>query len=85
MTARRSSTGEALIGLRDAGLPHLVGGAFALRHYAGIERHTKDLDVFVRRADQRVLDRYGPTSCCTATRTTDRSEGARAAAPLPTT
>ena len=42
---------EALIGLRDAGLPHLVGGAFALRHYAGIERHTKDLDVFVRRAD----------------------------------
>ena len=42
---------EALVGLRDAGIPHLLGGAFAMRHYAGIERETKDLDVFVRRAD----------------------------------
>lgn len=42
---------DALVGLRDAGIPHLLGGAFAMRHYTGIERQTKDLDVFVRRAD----------------------------------
>ena len=35
--------------LLDAGIPFLVGGAYALHHYTGIERHTKDLDVFVRR------------------------------------
>jgi hypothetical protein len=35
--------------LADAGVPFLVGGAYALNHYTGIERHTKDLDVFVRR------------------------------------
>lgn len=37
--------------LRDAGVPFLVGGAYAFRAYTGIERHTKDLDLFVRRAD----------------------------------
>jgi len=35
--------------LADAGIPFLVGGAYALTYYSGIERHTKDLDVFVRR------------------------------------
>lgn len=35
--------------LADAGIPFLVGGAYALTYYTGIERHTKDLDVFVRR------------------------------------
>ncbi|HET9108402.1 MAG TPA: nucleotidyltransferase [Steroidobacteraceae bacterium] len=35
--------------LLDAGIPFLVGGAYALKYYTGIERHTKDLDVFVRR------------------------------------
>ena len=35
--------------LADAGIPFLVGGAYALRHYTGIERYTKDFDVFVRR------------------------------------
>jgi hypothetical protein len=34
-----------------SGLPYLLGGAYALRHYAGIERHTKDLDLFVRPRD----------------------------------
>ncbi len=38
--------------LNQAGLPYLVGGAFALARHAGIERHTKDLDVFVRRRDR---------------------------------
>jgi hypothetical protein len=39
--------------LADAGIPFLVGGAYALNYYTGIERHTKDFDVFVRR------ERYG--------------------------
>jgi hypothetical protein len=43
--------------LKGAGLPFLVGGAYALQHYTGVVRHTKDFDIFVRPADcQRVLD-----------------------------
>ncbi|QEH38780.1 hypothetical protein OJF2_73860 [Aquisphaera giovannonii] len=38
--------------LNEAGPPFLVGGAYALTKHAGIERHTKDLDVFIRRADR---------------------------------
>src|ERR1051326_7429918 len=34
-----------------AGIDMLVGGAYAFAHYTGIQRHTKDLDVFVRGAD----------------------------------
>jgi hypothetical protein len=37
--------------LHAAGLPYLVGGGYALGHYTGVERHTKDLDIFVRRDD----------------------------------
>lgn len=37
--------------LTDAGVPFLVGGAFALFTYTGIERHTKDVDLFLKRAD----------------------------------
>lgn len=37
--------------LDEAGLPYLLGGAYALKHFAGIERHTKDLDIFVRPKD----------------------------------
>lgn len=41
----------------EAGIPVLVGGAFALSHYAGIERDTKDLDLFLSPADcPRALD-----------------------------
>src|SRR5512146_577892 len=35
--------------LSGAGIPFLVGGAYALNQYTGIERDTKDFDVFVRR------------------------------------
>jgi hypothetical protein len=43
--------------LNGAELPFLAGGAYALQHYTGVVRHTKDFDVFVRPADcQRVLD-----------------------------
>src|SRR5215210_3540573 len=37
---------SALTTLLRAGVPFLVGGAYAFQRYTGIERHTKDLDVF---------------------------------------
>jgi hypothetical protein len=37
--------------LREAGIPYLVGGTYALEHHADVRRETKDLDLFVRRAD----------------------------------
>lgn len=42
---------EALSILTEAGVPHLVGGAYAYARYTGIERHTKDFDIFIRRED----------------------------------
>jgi hypothetical protein len=41
--------------LQQAGIPFLVGGAYALNHYTGIERHTKDFDVFITRADVKEM------------------------------
>jgi hypothetical protein len=37
--------------LNASGVPYLVGGAYALNCYTGIGRHTRDLDVFIRRSD----------------------------------
>ena len=37
--------------LTQAKAPFLVGGAYALRHYTGVDRNTKDFDIFVRRED----------------------------------
>ncbi|MEJ5989796.1 nucleotidyltransferase [Ramlibacter sp. PS3R-8] len=45
---------RALRVLVDAGVPFLVGGAFAHACFTGIRRSTKDLDLFIRRGD---LDR----------------------------
>lgn len=45
---------RALRVLVDAGVPFLVGGAFAHACFTGIRRSTKDLDLFLRRED---LDR----------------------------
>src|SRR5205807_2156593 len=49
--------------MRDGGVPFLVGGAYAFARYAGIERHTKDFDIFIRRQDYEravgVLQRAG--------------------------
>jgi hypothetical protein len=43
--------------LNEAGIPYLIGGAFALDFHVGTNRKTKDLDVFVRPRDaQRVLN-----------------------------
>jgi hypothetical protein len=43
--------------LNQSGIPYLVGGAFALNHYTGVNRHTHDMDLFVRKEHcQPVLD-----------------------------
>src|SRR5437899_12339756 len=42
---------NALSRLDDHDLPYLVGGAYAFARYTGIERHTKDFDIFIRRSD----------------------------------
>ena len=42
---------RALRVLADAGVPFLVGGAFAHACFTGIRRSTKDLDLFLRRED----------------------------------
>jgi predicted nucleotidyltransferase len=42
---------RALQLLADAGIPFLVGGAFAHACFTGIRRSTKDLDLFIRRED----------------------------------
>ena len=49
---------QVIASLLEAGIPWLVGGAFALRHYTGIHRDTKDLDLFLLAADQeRAMNR----------------------------
>jgi hypothetical protein len=54
---------DALDLLAGTQIPFLLGGAYALERYTGIARHTKDLDVFVRRQDSEdvleVLARAG--------------------------
>jgi hypothetical protein len=46
--------------LHEGGVPFMLGGAYAFAQYTGIERHTKDLDIFVRPTDaQRTLDILG--------------------------
>jgi hypothetical protein len=49
--------------LDEAGVPYLVGGAYSLATLAGIERHTKDMDIFAREIDRdrilRVLEKAG--------------------------
>ncbi len=42
---------KAIQTLLDSGVPFLVGGTYAFARYTGIERHTKDFDIFVRPKD----------------------------------
>jgi hypothetical protein len=42
---------HALTRLQRAGIPFMIGGAFAFSYYSKIARDTKDLDVFVRPED----------------------------------
>jgi hypothetical protein len=52
--------------LNDAGIPFLVGGAYALAYYTTIMRNTKDFDIFVRREDmERTLAALGSGDCRT--------------------
>lgn len=44
---------ETLTRLEHAGIPFMIGGAFAFTYYSKIERETKDLDIFVRPRDCR--------------------------------
>jgi hypothetical protein len=48
---------DAMEVLTRAQVPFLVGGAFAFIHQAGIDKSTKDLDIFARPSDvQRLLE-----------------------------
>jgi len=48
---------DTMKALNAAGIPYLVGGAYAFGVYAKIERHTKDFDIFVKKEDaDRVLN-----------------------------
>jgi hypothetical protein len=52
--------------LDRAGIPYCVAGAYALATHAGIIRHTKDLDIFLKRDDVgRVLEAYAAAGCRT--------------------
>lgn len=52
--------------LDRAGVPFLVGGAYAFERYTGIERHTKDFDLFARRGDlDRILEVLDAGGCRT--------------------
>jgi hypothetical protein len=52
--------------LNEAQVPFLLAGAYALHRYTGIERHTKDLDVFVRPGDvDRVFEALRGAGCRT--------------------
>lgn len=42
---------EVMQTLAASSIPTLVGGAYAFERYTGIVRHTKDLDLFIRRRD----------------------------------
>jgi hypothetical protein len=48
---------DVLTSLEQANVPVLVGGAFAFSHFTGIQRPTKDFDLFLRREHiERALD-----------------------------
>jgi len=50
---------EAMAVFEEAAVPFLVGGAYAFARYTGVERYTKDFDVFVRPEDfERALDAF---------------------------
>ncbi len=47
--------GSALAILAECQIPFMVGGAYAMRHYADVVRDTKDLDVFCKTSDHARL------------------------------
>ena len=56
--------GRSMEALHAAGVPFLVGGAYAFARYTGIERHTKDFDIFVTPEElERVFAVLGAAGC----------------------
>lgn len=52
--------------LDRSGVPYCVAGAYALAAHAGVVRHTKDLDIFLKRSDiDRVLEAFDRAGCRT--------------------
>ena len=50
---------QAIDVLDVAGVPFLVGGAYAFAEYTGIQRHTKDFDLFLKGVDlDRAMDAF---------------------------
>jgi hypothetical protein len=49
---------EALYHLQESGADFMVGGAFALFHYTGIYRDTKDLDIFCKWTEYPKILKY---------------------------
>lgn len=51
---------EALDHLEESGIEYMLGGAFAIFHYSGVYRDTKDIDVYCRSNDcPRILKYFG--------------------------
>jgi len=51
---------EALELLNSSGTPYMLGGAFAMFHYTGIFRNTKDLDIFCKSSEYpKILKHFG--------------------------
>jgi hypothetical protein len=51
--------------LQSAGIEFLVGGAYAMRVHAAVERDTKDFDLFIRPRDaDRVVDAFRDAGLC---------------------
>jgi len=48
---------DVLFTLNEASLPYMVGGAYALHHYTGIDRLTKDFDIFIARENYSEIHR----------------------------
>jgi hypothetical protein len=55
---------DTLALLNKKKMPYLVGGAFALHHYTGISRDTKDLDLFCRLSDLKKITRVLEDAGC---------------------
>lgn len=57
---------SAMRALQQDDVPFLVGGAYSFSRYTGIERHTKDFDVFLREEDApRALESLARAGYCT--------------------
>jgi len=55
---------KAMETLQQAGIPFLVGGAYAYARYTGVVRHTKDFDVFIQPDDfDRALEAFARSGC----------------------